>query len=197
MNLELRLNRYNQCSSRDILLTHLHLIIGAAKLSGYRLGSVPIAIRALRTCNVASSAKRHTKPYLDELTPETYLYKIRECTYPMHHLLLFLPLLALILFFYYPWRVALPVYLAILIGSFIVYWKAIQAQRRPAAMGATAMVGSHARVVKAEAGLIEVEYEGEIWRAVCSQPVLVDQTVRIDGVEGLTLRVAPLVRNDA
>jgi membrane protein implicated in regulation of membrane protease activity len=109
----------------------------------------------------------------------------------MHHVLLFLPLVALILFFYYPWRTAVPVYLVILVGSLLIYWKALQAQRRPPATGTKAMVGGQALVVRVEDDLAEVEYEGEIWRAASSEPLQVGQAVIIQDVKGLTLRVIP------
>lgn len=109
----------------------------------------------------------------------------------MHHLLLFLPLLALILFYLLPWQVALPFYALILVGSIIGYWKALQAQRQPPAMGRRAMIGDRALVVKAEKGGLEVEYKGEIWNAVSPQPLQIGQMVIIEKVEGLILQVAP------
>jgi len=110
----------------------------------------------------------------------------------MHHLLLFLPLLALILFYLLPWPVALPFYALILVGSIIAYWKALQAQRQPPVMGRRAMIGDRAVVVKAAKGGLEVEYKGEIWNAVSPQPLQLGHEVIIENVEGLTLRVAPL-----
>lgn len=110
----------------------------------------------------------------------------------MHHLLLFLPLLALILFYLIPWPVALPFYALILVGSIIAYWKALQAQRQPPVMGRKAMIGDQAIVVSAAKGEAEVEYQGEIWGAVSFQPLEPGQQVIIEGVEGLTLQVSPL-----
>jgi membrane protein implicated in regulation of membrane protease activity len=110
----------------------------------------------------------------------------------MHHLLLFLPLLALILFYLLPWQVASPFYALILVGSIIGYWKALQAQRQPPVMGSKAMIGDGAVVVKAEKGELEVEYKGEIWNAVSPQPLQLGHEVIIEKVEGLILQVAPL-----
>jgi membrane protein implicated in regulation of membrane protease activity len=112
--------------------------------------------------------------------------------FAMHHLLLFLPVLALILFYLLPWPIALPFYALILVCSIIGYWKALQAQRQPPAMGRRAMIGDRALVVKAEKGDLEVEYKGEFWNAVSSQPLQVGQMVIIEKVEGLILQVAPL-----
>jgi len=110
----------------------------------------------------------------------------------MHNLLLFLPLLALGLFFVLPWQGALPLYGLILIISMIGYWKGFQAQRQPPIMGRKVMVGEGAKVVKTEGDEVEVDYRGEIWKAVSAQPLHTGQQVVIEKVEGLTLRVSPL-----
>jgi membrane protein implicated in regulation of membrane protease activity len=109
----------------------------------------------------------------------------------MHHLLLFLPLLALGMFFVFPWQAALPLYGLILIISMIGYWKGLQAQRQPPIMGRKGMAGESAKVVKTEGDELEVEYRGEIWKAVSAQSLHTGQQVVIEKVEGLTLRVSP------
>ena len=109
----------------------------------------------------------------------------------MHHLLLLLPLVGLVLFFYLVWQVALLLYVIILIASLALYWKIIKAQRRTPVMGKRAMIGDQAVVVRVEADEVEVEYQGETWRAVSAQPLRNGQNVIIEGVEGLTLRVKP------
>ncbi len=57
------------------------------------------------------------------------------------------------------------------------------------------MVGDQAVVVKAEGGEVEVDYQGETWRAFSSQPLQPGQQVVIEAVDGLTLRVAPVARS--
>jgi membrane protein implicated in regulation of membrane protease activity len=110
----------------------------------------------------------------------------------MHHLLLLLPFLALGLFIFLPWPLALPLYLFILIGSIAAYWKALQALRQPPVMGRSTMIGDLAVVVRAEKNDVQVEYKGEIWSAVSSRPLQLEQKVIIEKVDALTLRVAPL-----
>jgi membrane protein implicated in regulation of membrane protease activity len=110
----------------------------------------------------------------------------------MHHLLLFLPVLALGLFFWFPWQFALPFYIFILIFSIIAYRKALEAQRQPPVMGRREMIGERAVVIGAEKGKVEVEYKGEIWSAVSTQPLESGQEVIIEKVEGLMLKVGPL-----
>jgi membrane protein implicated in regulation of membrane protease activity len=114
----------------------------------------------------------------------------------MYHLLLILPLLGLVLFFLLPWQVALPSYVAILAGSFGIYWKIMQAQRRRPVTGKGAMVGDQAIVIRVEGSDIEVNYQGESWSAISSQPLSPGQKVVIESVEGLVLKVRPLESAD-
>jgi membrane-bound serine protease (ClpP class) len=114
----------------------------------------------------------------------------------MHHLLLVLPLLGLILFVFLLWQVALPLYMVMLVVSLGIYWKIIQAQRRRPVTGKRAMIGDRAVVVRVGGDAVEVEYEGEIWRAVSPEPLHQGQRVIIESVEGLILRVAPLKPRD-
>ena len=109
----------------------------------------------------------------------------------MHHLLLLIVLLGWILFLFLSWQIALPLYVIGVIISLSIYWKIIQAQRRRPVIGKRAMIGDQAVVVRAQADEIEVDYQGEIWRAVSSQPLQSGQKVIIEGVEGLILRVRP------
>jgi membrane protein implicated in regulation of membrane protease activity len=47
-------------------------------------------------------------------------------------------------------------------------------------------------VVSLKGDEVEVDYQGEIWRAASSQTLRVGQKVMIEGVEGLVLRVKPV-----
>jgi membrane protein implicated in regulation of membrane protease activity len=114
----------------------------------------------------------------------------------MYHWVLVLPLLGLILFIFLTWRLALPFYLAILVVSLGAYWKIVQAQRQRPAMGRKSMIGGQAVVVWVKGSDIEVEYKGETWRALCPQALHQGQHVMIEGVDGLTLRVVPLMSGD-
>jgi membrane protein implicated in regulation of membrane protease activity len=105
---------------------------------------------------------------------------------------LILPLLGLVLFKFLPWREALPLYVVILIVSFGLFWKIMQAQRRRPVIGKKAMIGDLAVVVSVKGDEVKVDYWGETWRAVSPQPLHQGQQVIIKGMEGLTLRVAPL-----
>jgi membrane-bound serine protease (ClpP class) len=107
----------------------------------------------------------------------------------VHQLLLLLPLVSLVLFLFLPWQAALPLYVIILVGSLAIYRKIIQALRRQPIIGKRAMTGDRAVVISAKGGEVEVDYQGEIWRAISSQPLHEGDQVIIMGVDGLILRV--------
>ncbi len=109
----------------------------------------------------------------------------------MHHLLLIFVVSGWILFLFVSWQIALPLYVIGVIISLAIYWKIILAQRNRPVMGERAMIGGQAVVVRAEADQMEVDYQGETWRAISSQPLQVGQKVVIEGLEGLRLRVKP------
>ncbi len=110
----------------------------------------------------------------------------------MSHLISLMPLVALILFFILPWKVALLSYLVLSVGSVIVHRKATEPQRLRPIVGKRAMIGSRAVVVSSKGSAVEVEYQGEIWRAASAEPLTQGQQVIIKGMNGLVLRVAPL-----
>ena len=62
-------------------------------------------------------------------------------------------------------------------------------QRRRARVGAEALVGVKARVVTRCAPSGRVAVAGEIWNARCDEGADVGETVRVRGVQGLTLDV--------
>jgi membrane-bound serine protease (ClpP class) len=109
----------------------------------------------------------------------------------MHHLLLLVVLFGWIVFLFLSWQIALPLYVMGIVISLAIYWKIILAQRRRPIIGKRAMIGDQAVVVNLKEGEAEVDYRGEIWRAVSSQPLHIDQNVIIEGVEGLILKVKP------
>jgi membrane protein implicated in regulation of membrane protease activity len=62
-------------------------------------------------------------------------------------------------------------------------------QRRRAQVGAEALAGKTARVVERCAPIGKVAVGGEIWNARCEEAAEVGETVRVQGLEGLTLLV--------
>jgi len=62
-------------------------------------------------------------------------------------------------------------------------------QRRRAQVGAEALDGKTARVVERCAPTGKVAVDGEIWNARCEAAAEVGETVRVTGLQGLTLLV--------
>jgi membrane protein implicated in regulation of membrane protease activity len=109
----------------------------------------------------------------------------------MHHLLLLVVLLGWILFLFLTWQIALPLYVIAVIISLVIYWKVKGAQSKAPVIGKRAMIGDQAVVVRVDGDDVEVEYEGEIWRAISPDPLQQGQRVIVKGVEGLVLKVSP------
>jgi membrane-bound serine protease (ClpP class) len=68
---------------------------------------------------------------------------------------------------------------------------AVRARRRKAALGGDALVGFRATAMEALAPEGHVLVEGEIWRAVASQPAPVGAVLRVIGHDNMLLRVEP------
>jgi membrane protein implicated in regulation of membrane protease activity len=109
----------------------------------------------------------------------------------MHHILMLMPLLALVLFLFLPWPYALVGYILIVSVSLFGYWKVLQALRRPPVTGEKAMIGGRAKVIRSKQGEVEVSFQGETWQAVSEYALRKGQEVVVEDLEGLTLRVAP------
>jgi membrane-bound serine protease (ClpP class) len=69
---------------------------------------------------------------------------------------------------------------------------AIRARERKTRIGADAMVGSHATAMEAMAPEGRILVEGEIWRAVASQPIPAGAVLLVTGHNQMVLRVEPL-----
>jgi membrane-bound serine protease (ClpP class) len=68
---------------------------------------------------------------------------------------------------------------------------ALKARRMKARLGADALIGSEASAMEALSPEGHVLVEGEIWRAVASEPVPAGTKMRVVGHEQYLLRVAP------
>ncbi len=112
----------------------------------------------------------------------------------MHHflyVLYFLPLPALTLFIFLPFSQALMLYLPILVVYSIVYWVTWKDKHRPMTLGVEGMMGGVAQVIENGAVRVKVFYRGEIWGAICAEPVSQDEKVEITGMEQMKLIVKP------
>lgn len=108
----------------------------------------------------------------------------------MCHLMLFLPVFALPVFWLLPLYAATPVYAAIAVISLILYAYTFKAMRQPHLNGAEAMLGETGSVVEASERGATLFYHGELWRAeVEGAPLAPGDEALIVGIEGLRLRI--------
>jgi membrane-bound serine protease (ClpP class) len=89
------------------------------------------------------------------------------------------------------WTVILPTVGA---SAGLVVWAVsagLRAMMRPPTTGTAGMIGQHAVVRAALDPEGQVQLDGELWRAVAEDaPVPAGETVRVTGIDGLTLRVS-------
>jgi membrane protein implicated in regulation of membrane protease activity len=107
----------------------------------------------------------------------------------MCHIILAVPLLALALFAFLPVGQALMLYLAILLVCSVFYWIIWRDARRPVTLGVEGLIGGMAQVTENGATGVKVFYRGEIWDAICEEPVSRDEKVQITGMERMKLIV--------
>jgi membrane-bound serine protease (ClpP class) len=81
--------------------------------------------------------------------------------------------------------------------SFFLIRLAIRARRRKSRLGADALVGSRATAMEPLAPEGHVIVEGEIWRAVASEPAPAGTTLRVVGHDQMLLRVEPASQTPA
>jgi len=107
----------------------------------------------------------------------------------MSHLVLLLPLCALVLFWVFPLSIALPLYLIVLALSVALYRSILKAMHRPVSVGVETMVGQEGRVVGVSRRGIRVAIGGEVWNARADVPLVKGELVEILSISGLSLRV--------
>lgn len=107
----------------------------------------------------------------------------------MCHLILLLPLVGPVLFFFLPFEQALTYYSLILLFSSLFYWLIWRDMRRPSTTGAEGMVGGMGRVIQDKKGKVKIFYRGEIWDAYCAEEVSRGEVVRVAGLERMRLIV--------
>jgi len=87
----------------------------------------------------------------------------------MCHLIFFLPIFGLPVFWIFPFNIALPVYLFIIGISMLLYYKIFQAMRAKVRNGQEAMLGKTGVVLKNIDPEGKIKYATEIWNAVAER----------------------------
>ena len=112
----------------------------------------------------------------------------------MHHLILFLPLIGIVVFWLMPLNIAAPSYAGIVLVSGLMYWAILRAMKKIPTTGVSGLVGAKARVVSeihsSDEAKYLVEIDGELWSADSPDVLKPGEEVRITGVEGIKLIVS-------
>ncbi len=108
----------------------------------------------------------------------------------MCHLIFFLPIFGLPVFWFFPFKTALILYLIICAISLLLYYKVIQAMRVKVHNGMEAMLGKTAVVIKEIDPEGKIIYATEIWNAMAQgQKISEGEEVVINGFSGMSLIV--------
>jgi inner membrane protein len=108
----------------------------------------------------------------------------------MCHIILAIPVLALVLFFFFPFRVALTIYLPVAAASGFVYFKVMKAMGSKVQTGLQQMIGEEAVVIEDINPEGRVEIMDEIWAATGNgEKFSRGKKVRIVGAHNLVLIV--------
>ena len=110
----------------------------------------------------------------------------------MCHLIFFLPIFGLPVFWIFPFSIALPVYILIVGISMLLYYKIFQAIRAKVRNGQAAMLGKTGVVLQNIDPEGKIKYASEIWNAVADgKKFLAGEKVVISGFSyGLRVIVA-------
>ncbi|HEA69397.1 MAG TPA: hypothetical protein ENI07_21685 [Desulfobacterales bacterium] len=108
----------------------------------------------------------------------------------MCHLVLFLPVFTLPVFWLFPFPTALTIYLIILAGSLLLYFLIIKAMMGRPRVGKEAMLGKTGIVIQDIAPEGKIKYASEIWNAMTDEKNFsVGEQVVIRGFSGMNVLV--------
>lgn len=108
----------------------------------------------------------------------------------MCHLILFLPIFALPVFWFFPFSTALTIYLIIAGISLFLYYLIFKAMMMKPMVGKEAMLGKAVVVIKDIAPEGKIKYATEIWNAMTDEKVFsVGEKVIIHGFWGMNVLV--------
>jgi len=95
-----------------------------------------------------------------------------------------------------PWALIAGIGVASGLAFMAVVWLAVRARHRPVVTGIDELIGHQAVAVDDFQGRGHVQIRGEIWQAESAAPVHRGQPLRVQALDGLTLRVEPFDRGD-
>lgn len=107
----------------------------------------------------------------------------------MCHLIFLIPVIGLGVFLLFPFEVALPLYVVILVTSALLYFVIWRALRLPIQTGTEGMIGKEARVVQALNPEGVIQLRNELWSAKSSESIRQGEKVTVVAVNGLIATV--------
>jgi membrane-bound ClpP family serine protease len=107
----------------------------------------------------------------------------------MCHLILFMPVFGLPVFWIWPLSVALPIYLLILTVSALIYLVLLKAMHQPVTTGRQGLVGEIAEITDVKNHKGHVTVHGEIWAADIAGNLGRGKEGIVTGLNGLRLQV--------
>jgi len=110
----------------------------------------------------------------------------------MCHLILFLPVLVLPLFWWLPVEVAVPAYLVVLLLSAVTYYYVYLASHRQVETGIEELLASTGEVVWLDGEVVTVKIHSENWFATSKDRLSAGDRVKVSGIDGLRLVVERL-----
>jgi len=110
----------------------------------------------------------------------------------MCHLILMLPLLALVVFWIWPAWISVPFYVVVVLASGFMYYFLMCAMRRPIQTGVEGLLQSTGQVIEVINGIFLIQLHSEIWHARSPDQLHSGDMVKIVGLDGLILDVQKL-----
>ncbi|MBU2536204.1 MAG: NfeD family protein [Chloroflexi bacterium] len=111
----------------------------------------------------------------------------------MCHLILFMPVLALPIFWLMPLSSAIPTYMIIGMITALLYWLIAKAMGRQPETGSESLIGATAEVVSQFGPSNHAQYlvrsHGELWTASSPDAITTGETVSVTAVNGIRLVV--------
>lgn len=111
----------------------------------------------------------------------------------MCHIILFLPVLAMPIFWLLPLSLALPVYLVVMALSGWIYLSLMRSMRMPKIISAEALLNRRGDVIQVNGSSSLVRIQNELWKAISDDVLHCGDTVVVTDRDGLILHVSRLL----
>lgn len=107
----------------------------------------------------------------------------------MCHLVLFMPVFALPVFWLLPWPMATAIYLVVVVLSAWFYYVVIRIMHRPSPIGIHTLLNSHGTLVQANGSCGLARIGRELWKVESSDSLQANEDIKVTGRHGFVLEV--------